>query len=96
VDYSFLVHLLDALDHLDGNEEHCLEVELALAALEKVFEGGAEQVHHHNVKLLVWYRVVGADVVEAWDAGLATQLVDKFALPEEHDVLLILGCFFLQ
>jgi hypothetical protein len=48
------------------------------------------------VELLVGHRVVGTDVVEAGHAGLAAQLVNEFALPEEHDVLLILSCFLLQ
>ena len=38
VDYALLVDLLDALDHLDGNQQDRLQVELALAGLEEVFE----------------------------------------------------------
>ena len=38
VDYALLVDLLDALDHLDGDQQDRLQVELALAGLEEVFE----------------------------------------------------------
>ena len=53
MDYALLVHLFDTLDHLDGDEQHGLQVEAALARLEEVLEGGAQQVHHHHVELLV-------------------------------------------
>lgn len=36
-----------------------------------------------------------AHEVEEWNEGLASQLVDQLALPEEHDVTLHLDCFFL-
>ena len=36
-----------------------------------------------------------ANEVEEWNEGLASQLVDQLALPEEHDVTLHLDCFFL-
>jgi hypothetical protein len=96
VDNSFFVDFLNALEHLDCDEEHGFEVELALAGLEKVFEGGAKEVHDHHVELLVGHRVVRTDVVEAGDACFAAQLVNQLALPEEHHMLLILRRFLLQ
>jgi len=39
-------------------------------------------------------RVVSADVVELGHACFASQLVNQFALPEEHRVLLVFDCFF--
>ena len=35
---------LDAVEDLIGDEEHCFEREGALAVLEELFEGGAEDV----------------------------------------------------
>ena len=92
---SLLVDLLDALDELDGNHEDGLQVEVALAGLEEVFEGGSEQVHHHDMELLVGHRAVRADVVEAWYARLPPHLVDQLRFPEKHRVPLILLSFFL-
>lgn len=65
MDDSLLVHLLNALDHLRSNQQHCLEVELALARLEQVLNRGSEQIHDHDMELLVGHRVVRADVVKA-------------------------------
>lgn len=69
MDDSLLVHLLNALDHLRADKQHRLEVELALARLEQVLNGGSEQVHDHHVELLVGNRVVRADVVETRHTG---------------------------
>ena len=41
-------------------------------------------------------RLFVADVVERGHVGLAPELVDELGLPEEHDVLLVWHCFFLQ
>ena len=64
MDDSLLVDLLDALDELHCDHEDGLQVEVALARRKQVFERGAQQVHHHDVKLLVGHRRVSADVVE--------------------------------
>lgn len=53
VDDSLIVHFLDSLQHLGSDHQHGLEVELALAGLEKVLNGGAEQIHHHHMEILV-------------------------------------------
>jgi len=72
VDNAFLVHFLNAFQHLDGNVQNSFEVELAFAGLEKILEGGAQKVHHHHVELLVGHGVVGADVVEPGDASFSS------------------------
>jgi hypothetical protein len=46
---SLLVDNLDSLDHLNGNVQDSIEVELSSAFLEQVFEGLAEHVHDHDV-----------------------------------------------
>lgn len=91
---AFFVDLLDAADELDGDHEHSLEVELALAGLEQVLKGRSEEVHHHHMEALVGDRVVRSNVVQIWHVGLASELVDELGLPEEHWVPLILLCFF--
>ena len=40
---------------------------------------------------LVRDRIISADVVKAGHGGLAAQLMNQFALPEEHHVLLVLS-----
>jgi hypothetical protein len=42
MDYPLFVDLLNSLNHLDGDAENSLEVELAAALLEEIFEGLAE------------------------------------------------------
>jgi hypothetical protein len=69
VNYSLFVHHLDTLGHLNGDQKYSFEVEGTLAGLEEVFEGGPEQVHDHDVELLVRDRVVRADVVESGNTG---------------------------
>ena len=82
--------------HLDGDVEHGLEVELASALLEEVFETLAEQVHDHHVVHLAVLGLFVADEVEEGDEGLSAQLVNELALPEQHDVSLHLDGFFLH
>jgi hypothetical protein len=66
----------------------CLQVELATALLEKILETLAKKVHNHNMVLLSLVGFFISYVVEARDAGFATEVVDQFALPEKHNVLL--------
>ena len=54
--------------HLLGDKKHGFQVERALARLEKVFKRWAKQVHHHNVEMLVWNRVVRANVIQPRNA----------------------------
>jgi hypothetical protein len=42
MDNPLFVDLLNSLNHLDGDAENSLEVELAAALLEEIFEGLAE------------------------------------------------------
>ena len=53
VDDALLVHFFDTADELGGDHEDCLEVEVALARLEEILEGGSEQVHDHHMELVV-------------------------------------------
>ena len=77
MDDPLLVYFLDALDQLNGDHEYCFQIEVALARLEKILEGWAEQVHHHDMELLVRHRAIRADVVEAGHACLSSHLVDQ-------------------
>ena len=95
MDDSFFMHFLNAFDQLDCDHKHCFKVKIALARLEKVLKRRAEQVHNHDMKLLVWHRAIRANVVEARHACLSSHLVDQLRLPEEHWISLILLCFFL-
>ena len=64
-----LVNLLNSLDKLRGNHEDCFQVELAATGLEKVFKGWSEQVHDHDMEVLVGDRAISADVVKAGHAS---------------------------
>jgi hypothetical protein len=66
---SLFMDLLNAANHLGANHADCLEVELALAGLEQVLEGGSEEVHDHHVELLIWGRSVRSDVVQTRHTG---------------------------
>ena len=46
---SLFVHDLNSLDHLNGDVQNCIEIELSTALLEQVFEGLTEHVHDHDV-----------------------------------------------
>lgn len=94
VNNALFVHFLDALDHLDSDVEHCLEVELASALLEEILKGLAEEVHDHDVIHLSVFGLLVTDEVKERHESLTAQLVDKLALPEKHDVSLHLNCFF--
>ena len=48
------------------------------------------------MELLVRYRVVRSNVVQAGHTRFAAELVDQFGLPKKHHVFLVLGCFFLK
>jgi hypothetical protein len=82
--------------HLNGDVKDGLEVELATALLEEVFETLAEKVHHHHVVHLAVLRLLVAHEVQEWHEGFASEFVDELALPKEHDVTLHLDSFFLH
>ena len=75
MDDSFFMDLFDALDHLNCNHENSLQVEAALTRLKKVLKRGAEQVHYHNVELLVRHRGICPDVVQTGHACYQKQLM---------------------
>ena len=50
---SFFMSFLDTSDQLHGNNEDSLQVKVALAALEKIFERWSKQVHNHDMELLI-------------------------------------------
>ena len=89
MDDSLLVDLLDSLDELHCDHEDRLQVEVALALRMQVFKRGAQQIHHHDVKLLVGHRRVSADVLEPGHACFVFHSMDQLALPEEHNVFLV-------
>ena len=79
VDEGLGMDVLDAGDELVGEEEDGLEGELAVAEVEEVLEGWAEQVEHHGV--VVTFRAEPSDERDAdaagerlVDAGLVLQL----------------------
>ena len=65
MDNSFLMNLLNSLDELCGDEEDCFKVKLAAACLEEVFKRGSKQIHHHNMEVLIGYRAIRSNVVQA-------------------------------
>ena len=69
VDDALFVDLLDTADQLDSDHEDSLEIEVALARLEQVFERRSQQVHHHHVELVVGHTGVSSNVVESRHAG---------------------------
>ena len=69
MDDALFVHLLDTADELDGNHQHRLEVEVALARLEEIFERRSKEIHDHHVELHVGDRGVRTDVVKARHAS---------------------------
>lgn len=46
------------------------------------------------MEVLVWNRIVSADVVQVWHVSFALELVNEFGLPEQHGVSLVFVCFF--
>jgi len=93
MDNSLFMHLFDPLDELDGDHKDGLQVEVALAASEKILQTGPQQVHDHDVELLVGDGAVRADIVQTRHTSLASHFVNEFGLPEEHWIPLVLRCF---
>lgn len=73
-----------------------LKVKFAAALLEQVLKTLAKQIHHHNVVHLAVLRLLVSHEVQEGHEGLAPQLVNELAFPEQHDVTLHLNCFLLQ
>eukprot|EP00354_Favella_ehrenbergii_P009733 CAMPEP_0170457668 /NCGR_PEP_ID=MMETSP0123-20130129/4882_1 /TAXON_ID=182087 /ORGANISM="Favella ehrenbergii, Strain Fehren 1" /LENGTH=131 /DNA_ID=CAMNT_0010721535 /DNA_START=1570 /DNA_END=1965 /DNA_ORIENTATION=- len=94
MDDSLLVYLLNTADHLSGDVEAGLEVKLAAALLEEIFETLAEQVHDHDMVGLAVVGLLISNEVEEGHVCLATQLVNQLTLPEKHNVALSFYRFF--
>lgn len=62
VDDPLLVALLDPLNHLKRDHATCLQIELVAARLKQILQTLAEQLHDHDVELIVGYRLVRPDV----------------------------------
>ena len=71
MDDALFVNDLDSLDHLHGDVQDCLEVELSSALLEQVFERLSEQVHNHNVVHLAVFGLLVTHEVQVRNRGLA-------------------------
>ena len=78
VDEVFVVHVLDARDHLVGEHEDGLLRELAPAEVEQVLEAGTEQLHHEHVVVAF----VGPEPLDARHADAASE--DPVDLSEER------------
>ena len=72
VDEALGVDVLDAADELVGEQEDGLEGELAVAEVEEILEGGAEEVEDHGVVV-----TLGAEPSDERNADAASErLVD--------------------
>lgn len=94
MDDTLFMHFLNALDHLDGNTKHSLQVKLPSALLEEVLKRFAQKVHHHHMVGLVVIGLFVTNEMEVRNASLASKLMNKLRFPVEHDVLLVLDSFF--
>ena len=66
VDEGLGVDILDAGDELIGEEQHRLEREFAVAKVEKVLQGGAEQIQDHGIVI-----ALGAEPADERDTDTA-------------------------
>jgi hypothetical protein len=72
VDEGLGVNVLDAGNKLIGEKQHCLQGELAVAEVEEVFEGRAEEVEDHGVVI-----ALSSEPADEGDADTASEgLVD--------------------
>ena len=76
--------------------EHCLQIELASALLEKILKRLAEQIHNHHVVHLTVVSLLITDEVEEGHESLASHFVNELGLPEEHDMPLHFDSFLLH
>lgn len=93
---AFLVHLLDALNHLHGYVKDGLEVKLASTLLKQVFKRFAEEIHDHNVEHLAVFSFLVTDEVKERHVCFTAQLVNELTFPKQHDVALHAHRFLLQ
>tara|TARA_R110002003_G_scaffold202_8_gene15712 strand:+ start:4601 stop:5092 length:492 start_codon:yes stop_codon:yes gene_type:complete len=72
VDEGLGVDVFDAGNELVGEQQDCLQRELAVAEVEEVLQGGAEQVQDHGIVV-----AFGAEPAHEWDPDTAGEgLVD--------------------
>ena len=95
VDDPLFVHLLDSLDHLSSNLENSFEVKLSFAFLKQIFQAFSQQIHHHDMELFTIFCFLVSHEVKVWHLCFSSEFVDQLAFPEQHDVFLVLHCFFL-
>lgn len=69
---ALFVNNLDSLDHLYSNMKYGLEIKLAAALLEQVFERLTEQVHNHDVIHLAIFGLLITNEMEVWNCGLTS------------------------
>ena len=91
---SLLVDNLDSLNHLDGDMENGLEIELSSALLEEILERLTQHVHNHDMIHFSILSLFVTNEVQVRNRSFASQLVNELTLPEKHDVLLIFDCLF--
>ena len=58
VEVTFVVYELDSFNHLKPDHHSCFQVESAPVAHKQIFQGGAEQIHHHYIILSLASRVI--------------------------------------
>ena len=68
--------------HLDRDVQNSLEIKLAPALLEEVFETLSEQIHDHDVVHLTILSLFVSDKMQEGHKCLAAQLMNQFTLPE--------------
>ena len=49
-----VMYVLDARNELISKEQNSLEGEATRAEIKKVFQGGSEQFHYHNIVVPFW------------------------------------------
>lgn len=74
--------VLDAGDELIGQQEDCLEGELAVAEVEEIFERRSEEVENHGVVV-----TLGAEPADEWDTDTACERLVDTSLIFELGVL---------
>jgi hypothetical protein len=64
--------------HLNSDAENSLEVELAAAFLEEIFEGLSKKVHDHYVIGLIVLGLFVSNEVQVWHTGYRYIVSDLF------------------
>ena len=83
-----IVHFFNSLDQLGSDEKNGFQVELPSTSLEEVFEGWSEQVHDHDMEVLVRDRAISTDVVQARHASYKNQKAGSLQVDVNKDLFL--------